>query len=108
MATTVNKKKYKAPRVFLIVMAVGVFITGMYGFGSKLEQFIRAVIVENEADFTLIPVLNYMFAAAGFLCLFGWAAKNGMFKDLEKPKYDMLEYDRELDEVDGIDWEKQA
>jgi len=33
-----------------------------------------------------------------FLLLFGWAVLHGMFRDIEKPKYQMLANERQLDE----------
>jgi nitrogen fixation-related uncharacterized protein len=42
-------------------------------------------------------VVNYLLASLGFFCLLMWAALNGMFRDLEQPKYNMLENERELD-----------
>jgi hypothetical protein len=40
----------------------------------------------------------------GMLCMLAWAASNGMFRDIEKPKYDMLQREQELDERDGKPW----
>ena len=40
---------------------------------------------------------KYLLASLGFFCLLMWAALNGMFRDLEQPKYNMLENERELD-----------
>ena len=47
----------------------------------------------------LIPVLNYLLVAAGFFCLFFWAYAKGHFRDIEGPKYRMLELEREYDRM---------
>jgi hypothetical protein len=44
-------------------------------------------------------MLNYLAVAAGFICLTVWAAHRGMFKDIEAPKYRLLENEDELDQV---------
>jgi nitrogen fixation-related uncharacterized protein len=38
-----------------------------------------------------------LLASFGFLLLFGWAAANGMFHDIEGPKYTMLVNENLLD-----------
>ena len=53
--------------------------------------------VPANGAFALTPVTNYLFASLGFLCLFGWAAANGMFHDIERPKRTMLENEQRLD-----------
>ena len=42
-------------------------------------------------------MLNYLLVAAGFACMFLWAYFKGHFRDLEAPKYRMLEMQREID-----------
>jgi cbb3-type cytochrome oxidase maturation protein len=49
----------------------------------------------------LIPVMNYLLVAAGFLCLFLWAYFTGQYRDVEGPKYRMLEMQHEIDRQDG-------
>jgi hypothetical protein len=40
--------------------------------------------------------VNYLLASIGFLCMLIWAAANGMFRDIEQPKYRMLEVEEQL------------
>jgi hypothetical protein len=82
-----------------IVIALAVVILGasMYGFGDKFVQFIKVARGERDGMFALTPIINYLMASFGFLCLLGWAAANGMFHDIELPKYTMLENDERLE-----------
>ncbi len=101
-------KKRKGARIVVVTMTIFIVVAGLYGFGSKLEEFVRAMSDENRApggEFVFIPVLNYFLASIGFVFLFIWAALNGMFRDIEKPKYDMLERERRLDAEAGAPWE---
>ena len=43
-------------------------------------------------------MVNYLLASLGFLCLLLWAAVNGMFHDMEKPKRIMLRREMMLDD----------
>jgi hypothetical protein len=42
-------------------------------------------------------MMNYLLASLGFFFLLLWAAARGMFRDIERPKYEMLERERLLD-----------
>lgn len=89
-----------------VVGIMGVVILGfcMFGFGSK---FIELVVMVRDYDsdaavegvFAVAPLSNYLLASAGFLCLLGWAATQGMFHDIEHPKQAMLDQERKLDAI---------
>ena len=49
----------------------------------------------------LIPVLNYLLVASGFLLLFLWAYFSGQFRDVEGPKYRMLEMQQRFDDAES-------
>ncbi|MFO0807636.1 MAG: hypothetical protein U0746_03350 [Gemmataceae bacterium] len=51
----------------------------------------------TEGAFALVPILNYLLVTFGFLMLFGWAVMRGTFRDIERPKYNMLENETILD-----------
>ena len=49
-------------------------------------------------------MLNYLFVAGGFAFLFLWALSRGQFKDVEEPKYRMLQRNLELDR----EWDREV
>jgi hypothetical protein len=51
----------------------------------------------EDGGFALVPILNYLLVSAGFLLLFFAALLHGMFRDIEKPKHQMLENEALLD-----------
>ncbi len=60
-------------------------------------------LTEDEAadgGFAMVPVLNYLLVSIGFFLLFCAAILHGMFRDIEKPKRDMLEKEWVLDEME--------
>ena len=86
-----------------IVTVLSVVILGFcfFGFGSKFIEFVRLVtsdeMAAREGIFAVTPLMNYLLASAGFLCLLGWAAAQGMFRHIEQPKQTMLEINAKLD-----------
>lgn len=82
-------------RVFLAVMLVAVVLSGL-GFAYKIVQFAREAL-GNEASAFAVPVLVYICMALGFICLLAWAALRGMFYNIERPKYRMLEREEEYE-----------
>lgn len=86
-----------AHRRTVIVLAIVILTFSMYGFGDKFVQFVLVVRGEPDGVFALTPIINYLLASVGFLFLIGWAAANGMFHDIERPKITMLENEQQLD-----------
>lgn len=87
----------------LSIQIMSVVILGFccYGFGTKFIELVRLVVSEDasaqEGVFAVAPLMNYLLASAGFLCLLGWATMHGMFRDIEQPKQTMLEVNAQLD-----------
>lgn len=86
-----------------VVQILSVVILGFccYGFGSKFIELVRLVATDSvaaqEGIFAVAPLMNYLLASAGFLCLLGWATMHGMFRNIEQPKQTMLEINAQLD-----------
>jgi len=80
----------------LVVMSVLILVPSMVGFVMKFREFIRTFQDSTDGAFAITPMLNYLLASLGFFSLLIWAAANGMFRDIEEPKYRMLEIDAEL------------
>jgi hypothetical protein len=81
-----------------VIMGVLILIPSMYGFMGKFIEFVHIYRGEPGGEFAVAPILNYLLASAGFFCMLLWAAWNGMFHDVEKPKYDFLENEARLEE----------
>ncbi len=80
-----------------IVFGVLILIPSMLGFVMKFGELMTLTGGSSDGGFAITPVINYLLASLGFFFLLMWAAVNGMFRDLERPKYLMLENERELD-----------
>ena len=74
--------------VVFVLIAGGMFCFKLYSFLSTIKR-------DELAGFAYDPMITYGFVAMGFLCLLLWAYASGQFRNIEQPKYDMLEgFDR--------------
>ena len=89
----------RGARLFLWVFSIAMVLTAGTAFVFKLIEFVHTALQPGPAAMAsfLIPVLNYLIVAAGFALLFLWAYSTGQFRDLERPKYRMLEMQEEID-----------
>jgi hypothetical protein len=95
----------RTQRIIVALMAVAVLVPSLYGFGTKFLEFIALYRGDVDGVFAITPILNYLLASLGFLCLFGWAALGGMFHDVERPKQAMLENEARLER--NAPWRRQ-
>ena len=77
-----------------------ILVPSLLGFANKFREFILLYRGDVDGVFAITPIMNYLLASLGFFFLFCWAICHGMFRDLEGPKYAMLENERMLDEED--------
>lgn len=98
---TRHERPSRRHRIFMLLMAAAVLVPSLFGFGTKFLEFIALYRGDVEGAFAISPILNYLLASFGFLFLFGWAALGGMFRDIEEPKYKMLENEALLDRFEN-------
>ncbi len=98
-----SQRAARRRRWTMLVMALAVLVPSLYGFGTKFIEFVALFRGDVDGAFAISPILNYLLASLGFLCLFGWAAFGGMFRDVERPKYEMLETETRIDRATA-DW----
>lgn len=81
----------------VLALAVAVLVPSMWGFGTKFMEFVATFSSDPDGAFAIVPIVNYLLASVGFLLLLVWAVMHGMFRDVEAPKYTMLENEHRLD-----------
>ena len=81
-----------------IGFALLILVPSLLGFANKFREFILLYRGDVDGIFAITPIVNYLMASLGFFCLFFWAIYQGMFRDIEAPKFTMLENERKLDE----------
>ncbi len=80
-----------------LILAILILLPSMYGFVGKFIEFVHVFRGVPGGQFAVAPMLNYLMASMGFFMLLIWAASNGMFNDIERPKYTLLENESRLD-----------
>ena len=75
---------------FLMIFSVGTMIV------VKTIDYISSGEQDLES-FTLV-VIARLLTIIGFLFIIGWAFFRGFFKDIEKPKTDLLELEKKIQE----------
>lgn len=88
-------------RLLKTFFALLILVPCMYGFCTKFWELVVICRGDMTGAFAIAPIVNYLLASAGFLLLLGWAAANGMFHDIERPKQTLLENERRLDRHQG-------
>lgn len=79
------------------VFSACVLIPVILGFGNKFLDLILIIQGDEEGAFAATPIVNYLFATAGFFCLLLWTAAQGSFHDLNQPSQTMFENEQRLD-----------
>lgn len=98
-----DQRRSSPTRKFLLIFTIVVFGLAGFGFFERFLYFFKTLQANDEGRFTIVPMLNYLAVALGFLCMLGWAIMGGMFRDIEKPKYTMLENENKLDRGEAIE-----
>lgn len=93
MPPTVTKQN----RLWAFVAVTFFLGPAMFGFGTKFYELVRVFQGDASGAFAVTPIVNYLLAGSGFVLLFAWAARNGMLRDIESPKFHMLDNERALD-----------
>jgi nitrogen fixation-related uncharacterized protein len=95
-----EQSKTTVRMVHLIFITAALSAGGMFVF--KLFSFMKTIKRDEMAGFAFDPIVTYGFVAMGFLFLLGWAYMTGQFRDIERPKYDMLERFKEQERLEGL------
>ena len=80
------------------MFAAIVLIPTILGFANKFLDLVLVVQGDQDGAFAITPIVNYLFATAGFLCLLIWTATQGAFQNLDGPAHAMLENEQRLDQ----------
>src|SRR5690349_20029615 len=84
-------------RLLKAFFALLILVPYMNGFCTKFWELVVICRGDMTGAFAIAPIVNYLLASAGFLLLLGWAAANGKFHDIARPKQTLLENERWLD-----------
>jgi hypothetical protein len=81
---------------WLALFLVGSALAGA-GFCYKLYEFFWDVSSTEGFEFAGVHLVTYLLVAGGFFLLLVHGFLRGHFADIERPKYDLLEQERQRD-----------
>ena len=81
------------------VVSAVILTPAILGFANKFIDLLLVVQGDEDGSFAVTPVVNYLLATAGFLCLFIWTASKGAFQDLDAPSRTMFENELKFDQM---------
>ena len=90
-----NRKK-----IGLIVFCSAVLIVSATAFIYKLTEFSMTIVRDGLEGFGIVAVSVYLVGLVGLLLLNLWAWSKGYFRNLEAPKFRMLEMEAEYERIE--------
>jgi hypothetical protein len=89
--------KARGPRPWVLIVFAVAIVAAAWGFSWKLFEFFDDLLAQGGLHFAGVHLAIYVLVAAGFLLLLAYAFLSGHFSDIERPKFEMLEREREND-----------
>jgi hypothetical protein len=74
-----------------------VIVAGAFAFGWKIYEFAADLLDHEGLRFAGSHLLTYVLVAGGFFMLLLFCFLRGHFADIEKPKYDLLDMEKDYD-----------
>lgn len=91
--------KPRLNRFYFWFFTLLVLVPTILGFANKFLDLLVVLQGDDEGAFALTPVINYLLATAGFLCMLLWTASQGAFQDINQPSREMFENEQRLDRM---------
>ena len=86
----------------ILSLTILVVLIGGFGFLYKIIEFAQTYVKDDLRSFGAISVVSYFLGVLGILFFTLWGVFKGHFKNIEKPKYRMLELDEEIDKMGNV------
>ena len=81
----------------VILFAVLVLTVAGVGFVYKMTEFAMTIVNDDIRGFGAAAVALYLMGLLPIIFLTLWAVMTGKFRDIEHPKFRLLELDREIE-----------
>ncbi|RMD47000.1 MAG: hypothetical protein D6834_01620 [Aquificota bacterium] len=81
--------------VALLVLFIFIFVVGTV-IAVRTVAYLEAGMAASQLKGFLVEVIAYIIALTGWLFLFIYSFLKGDFKDIEAPKYDILEMEEKI------------
>jgi nitrogen fixation-related uncharacterized protein len=86
-------------QVVFVAFCTSVLLIAGLGFTYKMTEFAMTIVKDDVEGFGAVAVAIYLVGMLPLVFLTLWAVLTGRFRDIERPKYRMLELNADL--LDG-------
>ena len=76
--------------IVVMVIAGGAFV-------YKMAEFAMTIVKDDVEGFGAVAVATYLIGMLPIVFVTLWAVLSGKFRDIERPKFRLLELDREIE-----------
>jgi nitrogen fixation-related uncharacterized protein len=81
----------------VVCFAAAVLVVAGLGFAFKMTEFATTIVKQDVEGFGAVAVAIYLIGMLPIVFLTLWAIFTGRFRDIERPKYRMLEMHEEIE-----------
>ena len=83
----------------LVVFAFAIIVMVIAGgaFVYKMAEFAMTIVKDDVEGFGAVAVATYLIGMLPIIFVTLWAVLSGKFRDIERPKFRLLELDREIE-----------
>ncbi len=92
-----RRQGWSLRNVAVITFAVVVLVVAGLGFAYKMTEFAMTIVNDDVQGFGAAAVSVYLIGIVPIMFLTLWAVFTGKFRDIEQPKFRLLELDREIE-----------
>jgi O-antigen/teichoic acid export membrane protein len=84
----------------VIALSTVVVLMAAAGFAYKMAEFAETILKDDLHGFGVSAIVTYLIGMFALLFLNVWAFLRGYFRDLEGPKYRMLEMEEDYERIE--------
>jgi nitrogen fixation-related uncharacterized protein len=83
--------------IVVFAFAIVVMVVAGTSFVYKMTEFALTIVNDDIQGFGAVAVATYLIGMLPIVFITLWAVLSGKFSDIERPKFRLLELDREIE-----------
>ena len=83
--------------IVVFAFAIIVMVVAGTSFVYKMTEFAMTIVKDDVEGFGAVAVATYLIGMLPIVFVTLWAVLSGKFRDIERPKFRLLELDREIE-----------
>jgi nitrogen fixation-related uncharacterized protein len=83
--------------IVVFAFAIIVMVVAGTSFVYKMTEFAMTIVKDDVEGFGAVAVATYLIGMLPIVFITLWAVASGKFADIERPKFRLLELDREIE-----------